>query len=92
MNEENFMKDLFHPSSGFQRLIGGMIARGIGEFGDIKKLSNVAYRVSQAAKAIVAEALPEGKEPTQLHQAIISCVILGAVLESALFIPDEKEA
>jgi hypothetical protein len=51
-----------------------------------------------AARAIVAEALPEGKEPTQLHQAITSCIILGTMLESAVStpatvpIPDEKEA
>lgn len=102
MNEENFMKDLFHPSSGFQLLTGELIAKGVSEFGDIKKLSNVAYRVSQAARAIVAEALPEGREPTQLHQAIISCIILGTMLESAVStpaavlvtvpIPYEKEA
>lgn len=98
MGEENLMKELFHPRSGFQLLVGAMVARGISEFGDIKKLSNVAYRVSQAARAIVAEALPEGREPSQLHQAIISCIILGTMLASVVStpgtvpIPDEKEA
>lgn len=84
MYKENFMKDLFHPSGAFQRLSGEMIARGISEFGGTQALSSVAYRASQAARAIVAEALPEGKEPTQLHQVIISCIILGTVLESVI--------
>ena len=94
MSTKNITRDLFDPHGGFQQLIGRLIVEGVREFGGVEKLSDVAHRVSEAARAIVIEALPEGREATQLHQAIVSSVIFGATLESAVpsTAPDEKEA